>query len=167
MAFPQQQGGYFGPLASNDPYDGRTAGYSRYSQDYSTYTTSPGPSPGLPRESHEMMFSPGTPGGFSPDALQTKYSFLSRGDQQTLGREFLFSSQAWKLLAKFTARFILSFVACAGTIAAFKIYQDKMVLSKIEKRVFNALYVGISLILSMNIIVGLSWGERWLRFCSW
>lgn len=81
-----------------------------------------------------------------------------------LGRDYFASSQGWKLLAKFTARFILSFAACAGTIAAFKIYQDMKVLSKIEKRVFNALYVGVSLILSMNIIVSLSWKERWVRF---
>lgn len=52
-----------------------------------------------------------------------------------LARDFFFPSQAWMLLAKFAARFILSFVECAGTIAAFKIYQDKMVLSKLEKRI--------------------------------
>jgi len=158
MAFHrQQQTAYFSPLASSDPYDGRTAGYSRYSQDYSSiHAASPGPSPGLPRESHEMLFSPG---GFSPDALQTKYSFLSTGDQKMLARDFFFPSQAWRLLAKFTARFILSFLACAGTISAFKVYQDKLVLSKIEKRVFNAIYIGISLILSMNIIVSLPWEE--------
>ena len=100
-----------------------------------------------------MLFSPG---GYSPDALQTKYSFVSSGDQQTLGRDYHASSQARGLLAKFVARLILSFVACAGAIAAFKIYQDKRELTEIEKRVFNALYIGLSLILSMNIIVSLS-----------
>ncbi|PUU80857.1 hypothetical protein B9Z19DRAFT_1169797 [Tuber borchii] len=147
--FGHKQTAYFSPLDSNDPHEGRTAGYSRYSQEYSAHATSPLPSPAGPRESHEMLFSPG---GYSPDALQTKYSFMSRGAQQVLGRDYFASSQGWKLLAKFTARFILSFAACAGTIAAFKIYQDLKVLTKIEKRVFNALYVGISLILSMNII---------------
>lgn len=162
--FGHKQTAYFSPLAGNDPHEGRTAGYSRYSQDYSAHAASPLPSPAGPRESHEMLFSPG---GYSPDALQTKYSFMARGDQQTLGRDYFISSQGWKLLAKFTVRFILSFLACAGTIAAFKIYQDKKVLSKIEKRVFNALYVGVSLILSMNIIVSLSWKERWVHFWSW
>ncbi|CAZ80702.1 unnamed protein product [Tuber melanosporum] len=142
------QSAYFSPLAPNDPHEGRAPGYSRYSHDY-PHDTPTRPSPAGHPESHEMMFSPG---GYSPDGLQTKYSFLPRGHQQMLGRNYSASSQKWKLLAKVTARFIVSFAACAGLIAAFKVYEDKKVLSRIEKRVFNAIYVGISLILSMNII---------------
>ncbi|KAG0641331.1 hypothetical protein HOY80DRAFT_742887 [Tuber brumale] len=140
------QSAYFSPLAPNDPHEGQTAGYSRYSHDYS-HGTPTGPSPAGHRESHEMTFSP----VFSPDGLQTRYSSLPRGHQQMLGRDYSTSSQRWRLLAKITARFIVSFAACAGLIAAFKVYEDKKVLSRIEKRVFNAIYVGISLMLSINI----------------
>ena len=105
MAFHHhKQTAYFSPLASSDPDEGRSAGYSSYSPDYSSiHATSPGPSPGLPRESQEMLFSPC---GFSPDALQTKPSFPPRGGQKMLARDFFLPSQAWMLLAKFSARFV-------------------------------------------------------------
>ncbi|CUS12908.1 unnamed protein product [Tuber aestivum] len=144
-----EQTAYFSPLASHDPHEGRTTGHSHYSHDY-TYNAPPTPSFAGSRESHEMVPSPG--GGFTPDGLQTRYSSLSRGLQHGLGRNYRASNQRWRLLAQITARLIISLAACAGLIVAFRFYHDKRVLSRTEKRVFNAIYVGLSLILSMNII---------------
>ncbi|PWW79089.1 hypothetical protein C7212DRAFT_340012 [Tuber magnatum] len=93
---PGQAAAYFSPLASNDPYEGRTAGHSRYGH----------------RESREMMLSPGS---FAPDGLQTTYSSLSRGHQQMLGRDFFASNQRWKLVAKITASFFLGVGSLFGT----------------------------------------------------
>lgn len=50
-------------------------------------------------------------------------------------------------------RFIVSAASCAAIVYMFLLFEKKGVLDQNQKHLFNAIFLGLSLILSMNLIV--------------
>jgi len=92
--------------------------------------------------------------GSSPrPTLQTRYSTIARPGQKKLGHNYRPLKQLRKLAQRLIARWLLNFLLCALMVVLFKFYEREDILTQFEKRIFNGLFLGLSLFISMNMVV--------------
>lgn len=96
-----------------------------------------------------------------PPYLQTRFSYLKEPDQHSLQRSHSSKSQLLRLLQVVVVRFLVSAISCAAIVYVFILFEKKGVLDQDQKHLFNAIFLGLSLILSMNLIVS---GSRILSY---
>lgn len=106
------------------------------------------------------MRGPGRRGFFSsaPDLdpgfrLQTRMASMSPGEKKALSSLYSSRLQMRKNFSHMIARFAFTTACCAAIVGLFKYYGSSGVLDNDNKYIFNAIYIGISMILSMNLIV--------------
>lgn len=85
--------------------------------------------------------------------LQTRFSYLKEPDRHSLQRSYSSKKQLFRLLRVVMTRFIVSAASCAAIVYMFLLFEKKGVLDQNQKHLFNAMFLGLSLILSMNLIV--------------
>lgn len=85
--------------------------------------------------------------------LHTQSSYLRDADPRELQKEHSSGKQLIRLLWRIIARFLVSTAICASIVGVFVIYEKMGVLDRDQKHMFNAIFLGLSLILSMNLIV--------------
>lgn len=93
-----------------------------------------------------------SPQGEAP-YLQTRFSYLKEPDRHSLQRYYSSNKQLFRLLRIVITRFIVSAASCAAIVYVFILFEKKGVLDQNQKHLFNAIFLGLSLILSMNLIV--------------
>lgn len=130
-----------------------------FSQHESEMRTSLG-SPWSPEHSHRKQSSFGLQDPLMkssqvPDApyLQTRFSYLKEPDRHSLQRSYSSKRQLFRLLQVVFVRFLVSAVSCGAIVYVFILFEKKGVLDQDQKHIFNAIFLGLSLILSMNLIV--------------
>ncbi|KAL7273041.1 hypothetical protein RUND412_004126 [Rhizina undulata] len=96
-------------------------------------------------------------GGYRPvslnaQGLQTRYTQMKEDDQRNLGYTYSPSRQFWRLARTLLFRWFVTVILCVASAGVMWYYQKRNVLSPQEKRMFNAISVGLGLGLGMNII---------------
>lgn len=91
----------------------------------------------------------------APEApyLQTRFSYLREPDQHSLQRSYSSNKQLLRLLRVVIGRFLVTAACCGAIVYVFILFEKKGVLDQNQKHLFNAIFLGLSLILSMNLIV--------------
>lgn len=91
----------------------------------------------------------------APEApyLQTRFSYLREPDRHSLQRSYSSKRQLLRLLQKVISRFLVTAASCSAIVYVFILFEKKGVLDPNQKHLFNAIFLGLSLILSMNLIV--------------
>lgn len=105
------------------------------------------------------MRGPGRRGFFSSSSdlepgprLQTRMASMSPREKKALSSLYSSRRQMRKNFLHMIARFAFTTACCAAIVGLFKFYGNSGVLDNDNKHVFNAIYIGISMILSMNLI---------------
>lgn len=88
--------------------------------------------------------------------LQTRFSYLKEPDRHSLQRSYSSKRQLFRLLQVVIVRFLVSALSCGAIVYVFILFEKKGVLDQDQKHLFNAIFLGLSLILSMNLIVSSS-----------
>lgn len=101
------------------------------------------------RGNRRSYFSPDLEPGFR---LQTRMASMTPGEKKALSSEYSSRRQMRKNLTHMIARFAFSTACCGGIVGLFKFYSSEGVMDNDNKYIFNAIYIGISMILSMNLI---------------
>lgn len=139
---------YGGNFAPHEESEMRTTLGSPWSPDqYSHQSQSSFGSKDPLMQSSPYIGAPDTP------HLQTRFSYMKEADQHELHQNFSSNRQLFRLLQRVIVRFIISTAFCAAIVGIFIFYEKKGVLDRDEKHLFNAIFLGLSLILSMNLIV--------------
>lgn len=101
----------------------------------------------------------GSPTDSRKPALQTRYTLLAapavRGGLRHRYRKL---KQIRKLAQTLALHWFMGLLLCGLVVGLFLYFENKGVLSIREKRVFNGLFIGATLMFGMNIVV--SGGER-------
>lgn len=90
--------------------------------------------------------------------LQTRFSYLREPDRHSLQRSYSSKRQLLRLLRLVISRFLVTAACCSAIVYVFLLFEKKGVLDKNQKHLFNAIFLGLSLVLSMNLIVSNSEG---------
>lgn len=88
--------------------------------------------------------------------LQTQMTMIE--EKEMIGLESYHSrkKQLYRLMGRMLGRFLTSLVFCGGIVGLFVYYQRRGVLNSNEKHLFNAIFIGLSMLLSMNLLVSTS-----------
>lgn len=91
----------------------------------------------------------------APEApyLQTRFSYLREPDRHSLQRSYSSKRQLLRHLRLVISRFLVTAASCGAIVYVFIMFEKKGVLNQNQKHLFNAIFLGLSLILSMNLIV--------------
>jgi len=114
--------------------------------------TAGGPDAGRLEKSPHVVDSIGLEAAV-PRTLQTHYSTIAWHGQKKLGHNYRPLKQFWKLAQRLIARWLLNFLLCSLLVVMFKFYERDGILTQFEKRIFNGLFLGLSLFISMNMVV--------------
>lgn len=125
-----------------------------------------GPDPeGLEKGPHTVdtvaLDADGPIASFAHATLQTRYSTIARPGQKKLGHNYRPLKQLRKLAQRLIARWVLNFLFCSLMVVMFKYYEADGILTQFEKRIFNGLFLGLSLFISMNMVVRGCPGDGW------
>lgn len=104
----------------------------------------------LPQEELSQKGPEVQPGARNP-GLQTRYSTLALPGCQKLGHRYRPLKQFRKLAIPLLIRWVISLLLCGLVIALFVYFVEEKVLSKRKKRIFNGLFMGLSLAIGMNL----------------
>lgn len=92
--------------------------------------------------------------------LQTRYPTMEPPGRKKLGHNYRPLKQLRKLAQRLLARWLLNVILCGLIVVLFKYYENDGILSQFNKRIFNGLYLGISLFMGMNMVVSTSFAGR-------
>ncbi|CCX08813.1 Similar to hypothetical protein [Tuber melanosporum Mel28]; acc. no. XP_002836511 [Pyronema omphalodes CBS 100304] len=84
--------------------------------------------------------------------LQTRFTTVSAQVQKKLGHNYRPLKQLRKNAQKLLARWLLNVILSGLVVILFKYYENDGILTQYEKRIFNGLYLGISLFMGMNMV---------------
>ncbi|KAF8543372.1 hypothetical protein BDD12DRAFT_821043 [Trichophaea hybrida] len=87
--------------------------------------------------------------------LQTRFPTMEPPRQKKLGHNYRPLKQFRKLAQRLIARWLLNVILCGLLVVLFKFYENDGILSQFEKRIFNGLYLGISLFIAINMVTSL------------
>ncbi len=70
-------------------------------------------------------------------------------------KKFKRGRQLWRLIWVLTVRWVLTIGFCAAVVGVLVAYEEDSGMTRSNKRIFNSLFIAVSLVMSMNVVVRL------------
>ena len=95
----------------------------------------------------------GSPTDASKPRMQTRYSIVPATGRKGLGHNYRPAKQFWMLARRLMARWFINLLLCAMIYLLLVLTVKEDILWTRGKRIYNGIFIGITLFLGMNIVV--------------